>query len=119
MTGSELKRALQHVDTQRQPFLKWWRKENDFADIELVSEFLRDLDPALEFGGYELLDMEQMWELLKQQSPNTVNRDERWRQEVILWDHPSRDGQPQQVCPFTAQSLLTIFNVETKGNLIG
>lgn len=118
MTGKELQNELRLIDTSRQPFIKWWRKENDFADIELVGEFLRNLDPTVEFGGYELLDMEQMWDLLKQQSPKTVSRDERRREEVILWDHPSRDGQPQQVCPFTAESLLTIFNVETKGNLI-
>jgi len=118
VTGKELKKALTETDTSRQPFLKWWRKENDFADIELVEKFLQDLDPELEFGGYELLDMEQMWNLVKQQSPKTVSRDERRREEVILWNHPSRDGQPQQVCPFNAESLLTIFNVETKGNLI-
>jgi hypothetical protein len=118
MTGKEIKQALGTVDTERQPFLKWWRKENDFADVELVEQFLREADPDLEFGGYELLNMEQMWDLLKRQSPHKVNRDEQWRKEVIVWNHPSRDGAPQQVCPFTAESLLTIFNVETKGNPI-
>ncbi len=118
MTGKQLRQELANVDTKRHPFLKWWRKENDFADIELVADFLQSVEPDLEFGGYELLDMEQMWALLKQQSPKSVNRDERRRKEVIIWNHPDREGNPEQVCPFTAESLLTIFNAETKGNLI-
>jgi len=119
MTGGEI---LDRIETERKAhhkFIKWWRIENDFVDYELIDTFIGGVDRNQVFAGYELLDMEQMWNTLKTQAPERVNREARNQNEVIVWEHHTKQGDiKEEVCPFIPKSLMTIMDVETRGNVI-
>jgi hypothetical protein len=118
MKGSDVVRDLAGQKTDRR-FIKWWRKENDFVDYELVDDFLADARQEQEFAGYELLDLQQMWETLRRAVPGRVAREKYGQREVIVWSRMAEDGtMKEEVCPFTPESVMTIFDVETRGNVL-
>ena len=47
MTGYELKQSLMNCDSDGLCFIKWWRKEIDFADYSLIDLFLQHLTPEI------------------------------------------------------------------------
>ncbi len=121
MTGREI---LQELATQRTPeqhFIKWWRRENDFADYELIDNFIKDAKPDQEFAGYSLLSIDQMWDVLKNMLPDHVKREARTRAgDIIIWTREGKKGEAKvHECPYIPESLMTIFDVTTRGNPIG
>lgn len=118
MKGSEVVRELAGLPTDRR-FIKWWRKENDFVDYELVDNFLNSIGLEQEFAGFELLDLEQMWETLTRAVPDRVSREKYARREVIVWEHIAGDGTARtDVLPYTAESVMQIFDAETRGDTL-
>ena len=119
MKGSVIAQELRQNKVSETAFIRWWRKENDFVDYELVKNFLADADPNQEFGGYEVLDLQQMWETLQRTAPEHVSREKRGQREVIVWKHQVDEGdQKVEVCNYSPQAVMTIFDVETRGNVI-
>jgi len=117
MTGREIEKEIRAGRTSNQLFVKWWRKENDFIDCELVDTFLASVGSGDEFEGYELLTMDQMWEALKGFDPKGVSRGEKEGQEVIYWEQTLADGTTKnRICPYTPDSLISIYDAVTKGN---
>lgn len=117
MTGREIINQVRTEKRADQHFIKWWRKENDFLDYELVDNFFRDARPDDEFSGYELLTTEQMWEALREFDPSAVSRGEREGQEVIFWEQKLSDGSTKsRICPYTPDSLISVFDAMTRGN---
>ncbi|PLX75618.1 MAG: hypothetical protein C0615_07785 [Desulfuromonas sp.] len=116
MRGSDIIRELETRQQSGQPFIRWWRRENDFADYELLKDFRKRVEPNQEFEGFELLDIESMWKTLVKQSTHRLARDKRKGVEVIIWEHEDTEGYvKEQVCPFSPDAVMTIFDVETKG----
>ncbi|NIQ96129.1 MAG: hypothetical protein GWO11_03120 [Desulfuromonadales bacterium] len=115
MRGTDILQELQGLNSSRFKFIKWWRKENDFCDFQLLEDFKKNVEGSQEFAGYELLTTEEMWDELKTQAGDHVSLGKTHGREVIRWDRPEK---PSQVCPFTADSIMTIFDVETRGNVI-
>ena len=75
---------------------------------------MENLDPHHEFEGFELLDMEQMWEVLHRMNPKHISRDKQDGIDVILWESPKNGGvERQRVWPFTTKSIMAIFDAET------
>ncbi|RNC68152.1 MAG: hypothetical protein ED859_11330 [Desulfuromonadales bacterium] len=117
MTGRELEKQIQAEKQGDQHFVRWWRKENDFVDFELIDSFLANLKHDEEFAGFELLTMDQMWNALKEFDPEGVSRGTREGQEVIYWDQEKPDGTVKsRTCPYTPDSLISVFDAVTKGN---
>lgn len=117
MNGHQIK---QEIEEQRKPasmFIRWWRKENDFVDYEKLETFLSTLDEDLEFAGYELLDMEKMWQALKQYAGGRAARENRTHGEVIVWTSSSEPKQTATL-PFNADSLMKVFDMETRGDTL-
>ena len=115
MTGTDILRELEEMKSNKFKFIKWWRRENDFCDFELLDDFKKTVKGDQEFAGYDLLTTEEMWEELKSQAGDHVSLDKAHGRDVIRWERPEK---PPQVCPFTADSIMTIFDAETKGNVI-
>jgi len=115
MKGAEIVRELQAYSGNRHLFIKWWRKENDFADYELVGSFLRQKIDELEFDGYQLLDMNQMWSLLKRHAAERVDIAQRGGKQLLVWQHA--DGSKESL-PFNAETLLEVFDAETRGDVL-
>ena len=117
MTGREIEKEIREGRNANQLFIRWWRKENDFVDYELVDSFLSSVGSGDEYAGYELLTMDQMWEALKGFDPAGVSRGEKGGEEVVFWEQKLADGTTRnRICPYTPDSLISIFDAVTKGN---
>ncbi|WP_305042612.1 hypothetical protein [Geoalkalibacter sp.] len=115
MNGKQIAEQIARVRTDKDRFIRWWRKENDFIDYDLIARFLDNLNEEDEFSGFELLDTETMWQTLEARIPERVSRDKTKAGEMIYWKRPGKDDQS---CPFSPESIMTIFDVETRGNVI-
>lgn len=118
MTGDEIRTAItlqQDADTR---FIKWWRMENDFVDYELLDSFLERLDAGQKFSGFELLDLDQMYQILQRWPEIRVSLEHRTHGDFICW-HPRGQEQGSLVeLPYTAASLMHVFDSETRGDTI-
>ena len=119
MTGHEILRALRNARSGERCFIKWWRKENDFVDFDLVDTFLASLAPDHEFAGFELLTKDEMWQELHRREPKRVALGRRHGETVIRWQHMAADGTVREdVFPYDAPSLMTVFEGETHGDTL-
>jgi hypothetical protein len=119
MTGHEIRRELRHARSDERCFIKWWRRENDFVDYELVDTFLANLEPDHEFAGFELLTLEQMWRELHRREPKRVTLGRRHGETVIRWQHVAEDGRLREdIFPYEPSSLMTVFEGATHGNTL-
>lgn len=115
MRGSEVLMELNRAHTSGKHFIKWWRKENDFVDFELVKTFREHAESTQEFDGYELLNLEQMWQTLKRMFPQRVSLERRTRGAFIVWNR--EDGELREL-PYSPESVIEIFDEETGGDVI-
>ncbi|MFA5516052.1 MAG: hypothetical protein WDA20_07155 [Desulfuromonadales bacterium] len=115
----EEKEILTEVNRQRTPdhrFIKWWRREHDFLNFELLAEFDAHREERIKWlEGFELLDTEQMWQELQHRFPERVSREKRTKGEFLVWQRPGRE--PRE-CLFTPENIMTLFNAGTRGNVI-
>ncbi len=120
MRTDEIVRGITKGQEEGQVFIKWWRIENDFTDYELFDSFIENARSSHEIGGYELLDLEQMWDVLKRWKPTGLKRVRTGKGEEIEWQKKAA-GRTQQlkVCPFTAEAVMYIFDYETRGDVVG
>lgn len=117
MTGYEVLKEMRDAGKGERCFIKWWRKENDFVDYEMIDTFLANLKPDHEFAGFELLTVEQMWEELHRREPKRVTLGQRRGEKVIRWQHVAEDGTlREEIFPFEAKSIMTVFDGETRGD---
>lgn len=119
MRGPEMLKELQgKVDTNH-PFVRWWRPENDFCDYDLVERFRATLGSGEEFGGFELLTMREMWDEVKRVTGERVSRCRKSRSgEMIEWRHLEVDGMRVDVLPYAAETMIAIYDAETRDNPI-
>jgi hypothetical protein len=119
MKTSQVLRDLEQGKEQGKEFIKWWRKENDFADFELIDHYLETLSTRRDVENFELLDKEEMWKILKRWIPNGLRRSKSTQADRIEWQHLSKDGQIHTyTCPYNAHSIMSIFDAETKGDTL-
>jgi len=113
MTGKEILDRIRERRNDDHQFISWWRKEEDWLDFDLIDRFIKNLDPAEEIGGFDLRTMDEMWENLEETTGGRVEKTRKGGNEVIVW---KRRSGVEQSCPFTAESVMTIFDVETHGD---
>lgn len=117
MRGRELMNRLHGQAVVDHPFIRWWRIENDFLDYDLVERFRSRLAKDEEFGGFDLLTMDEMWTELKRVTGERVCRCHMSRSgEMIEWQHLEADGMHTDMLPYTAETMLTIYDAETRDN---
>lgn len=119
MRGSEIVNQINHLAQPGKEFIRWWRRENDFADYELINTFRERVDGTREFEGFELLDKEEMWKRLLDVCPDRLFRQKRIKGEVIVWKHEGTKGTvSEETHPFSAETLMAIFDAETRGDTL-
>jgi len=119
MRSNEIVREIGEQPGSDHEFIRWWREENDFADYELVDSFVENSQTDLEIGGYELLDIEQMWQVLLNWIPKGLARVSTRKGEVIEWTKVGKDGKKHTyICPFSAETVMMIFDEETRGDVL-
>ena len=115
MTGHEIMKEMRQVNRHERCFIRWWRKENDFADYELLDTFLANLKETDEFTGFELLTMDEMWRELHRREPHRVMLEKHRGETMIRWTHRLDNGKVQEeLFPFDAPSLMSVFDGETR-----
>ena len=117
MKGYEITKQLKERKNPNHQFIKWWRKENDFLDYDLIDRYVNNFDDSEEIAGFDLIDSEQMWAELKHLCGDRIARVKKDGGEYISWRPASgRDAGKTQECQFSSQSLIAIFDRETRGN---
>jgi len=116
MTGNDLKRDIMSSGKDR-CFIKWWRKENDFADYELIDRFLDNLTPQSEFEGYELLTMGEMLQELKKRETKRMWVDTHRGEKILHWKHAGSDGTLREdTYRYTPEVIMALFDKATHGD---
>jgi hypothetical protein len=118
MTSREVLKKINENRKAEHIFVRWTRRENDFADYDLVDRFIDNLSSGEEIGDVDLITMDEMWHEIKRISKDTVRLNSTTSGETVEWRHKGKDGVTTQICPYTASTLMTIFDVETRGNAI-
>jgi hypothetical protein len=116
MKGREIVTTINQQATADHRFVKWWRKEEDFLDYDLINNFLEHATSDEEIGGLQLLTMNEMQDEVKRVGGTRVKFIHEPSGDKIEWVHRGKEGVRTQVCAYTPEALLTIFDVETHGN---
>lgn len=101
-------------------FIKWWRREEDFVDFDLVPRFLENLNYGTEIGGFSLIDEDEMWRTLQSRCKGRVSKERRDGDWVLHWTPPegARVEETQSEYPYTPEALLKILDSETNYNYV-
>jgi hypothetical protein len=123
MKGYDLEKRIQK-ERQKHPdniFIKTWRKEEDWIDFDLVARFLETLDYSQDFGGFSLIDEQEMWQTLQNRCGSRLSKVQREGKWVLQYKPPKgaeiEEKLPPEF-PYSPDSLLRILEVETQGNYV-
>lgn len=115
MRGSDIIRAIDRRQDEEFCFVRVWRKENDFLDVDLISRFREQVGGRDEFGGMDLLTMDDLWREIKRIGGARVILSRSAKGDSITWTHTGRSGTHTNVCAYTPETLMQIYDVETRG----
>lgn len=116
MRGHDIVKTLNERQDADFHFVKCWRKEEDFLDYDLIDRFIKNTKGTEEFGGIDLLTMDDMWSEVRRVSGARVTLLHDADGDKVKWIHKGKTGVKTHVCDYTPETLMTIFDVETKGN---
>ena len=119
MREREIMKLLQEKRNENHYFVKWWRIEDDFLDYDLIERFVENLSGKVEMGGIDLLTMEEMWKELQRVAGTRVKLVSGSSGDKVEWTHKGKTGTQTQICAYNPETLMTIFDVESKGNPVG
>lgn len=115
MLGRDIVHDIKRLREPGHLFISWWRKEEDFLDIDLVDRFLENCHEDEEYGGFDLLGMDAMWDRLLKVAPNRITQDTLGTQKFIIWQ---KETGEKVECPLAPETLMDIFDTETKDSYI-
>ena len=116
MRGYELTKAIREQRDISHSFIKFWRKEEDFLDYDLLDRFLGNLRADQVVDGFELLNTDAMWDQVRHVAGKMVTRTVRDGKDILLWT--DAQGMVTKELPFNEESLITIFDAETDDNYV-
>ena len=116
MRSHDIIQTINEHQSEKYCFVKCWRKEEDFLDVDLIDRFLENTKATEEFGGIDLLTMDDMWNEVRRVSGSRVTLLHDKNGDKVEWVHKGKTGLRKNVCAFTPETLMEIFDVETKGN---
>ena len=116
MRGHDVIATLNDRRSEKYCFVKWWRKEEDFLDYDLIDRFVENTKGTEEIGGIDLLTMDDMWNEVKRIGGSRVTLLHDSNGDRVEWVHKGKAGLRKNVCAYTPETLIEIFDVETKGN---
>ncbi len=115
MTGKEI---VSQIRAQRGPedvFIKWWRREEDWLDYDLINRFVANVQEDETIDGFELVGVDELWEEVRRLAGKRVEKVERGGEDLLLWERKEGD---KRECLFTPENLLDLFDAETGGNYV-
>lgn len=118
MRGRDIIAAIDAKRDDKYCFVRWWRKEEDFLDYDLIDRFIENTSASEEIGGIDLLTMDDMWKEVRRVGGPRVTLVHDATGERVLWTHKGKTGTHKNVCAFTPETLMQIYDVETRGNAV-
>jgi len=118
MRGHDVIAALNDRRTEKHCFVRWWRKEEDFLDYDLIDRFVENTKGTEEIGGIDLLTMDDMWNEVRRVGGSRVTLLHGTNGDRVEWVHKGKSGVHKNVCTYSPETLMQIFDVETKGNAV-
>ena len=113
MTRSEVIDRIAAQRREGQFFIKSWENGHSFVDFDLIDRFISKGGKDTAIEGFELLDMEQMWQILIDLDPDKLTRVKSGGSEVIEWVWRDSNGtEKTTVYPFTPEGIMTIIDDE-------
>lgn len=116
MTSYELTKAIREQRGSDHSFIKFWRKEEDFLDFDLLDRFLGNLKDDQAIDGFELLNADAMWDQVRKVAGSVVTRTVKEGKEILLWTDVQ--GTVTKELPFNEESLIAIFDAETDDSYV-
>ncbi len=117
MQGYELIKSIREQRDDSHRFIKFWRKEEDFLDFDLLDRFLGNLRDDQVIDGFELMDTDAMWQTVqKATGGQVVTRTVKDGKDLLLWT--DSQGLVTKELPFNEESLITIFDAETDDSYV-
>jgi hypothetical protein len=112
LTRSE---AIEQIASRRKEgdfFIKTWEAGHTFVDYDLIDRFIAKQGVSA-IEGFELLDMEQMWQALIDLDPDKLTRVKTATGEIIEWLWQGSDGMEKKtVYSFDPEGIMTIIDDE-------
>lgn len=113
MTGKELIEQIKAQRTADHCCIKSWGEDHKLVDFELIDSFIARTRENDTFTGFELLDLEQMWQALTNLDPDNLTRLKTEKGEMIVWLWRDNCGKEiRNAYPFSAEGIMTIMNDE-------
>jgi hypothetical protein len=113
LTRSEVIQQIKSERSAQQFFIKSWESGKTFIDFDLIDRFIDKCGQGRAIEGFELLDMEQMWQALIELDPDKLQRVKIGGSEVIEWLWQDQAGKEKKtVYPFTPAGIMTIIDDE-------
>ena len=113
MTSSEVIQKITALRRHEHCVIKSWGAGHTFIDFDLIDRFIGTLDHKGAIEGFELLDIEQIWQVLIELDPDKLVRVNGPQGEVIEWLWRDSDGREKKnVYPFTPEGIMTIIDDE-------
>jgi hypothetical protein len=108
--------VIEQITSTRKPgdfFIKTWETGHTFVDYDLIDRFMARRGQGGPIEGFELLDMEQMWQALIDLDPDKLTRVRTAEGEIIEWLWPGGDGtEKKTVYSFDPEGIMTIIDDE-------
>lgn len=119
MKGREIVQELERRRGSGECFIRWQGTAEGEVGYETLEGFRGRVAPDEEVAGWELLDLEEMWDALEALCPENVARERRPEGDVIVWSHDSGAGEMvSEECPFDPEAVMTIFAMESRGRTL-
>lgn len=90
MKGYEITKQLRNRRGAGDQFIKWWRKENDFLDYDLIDRYVANFSASEEIYDFDLLSLDEMWEEVERICSDRVTKISRDGNDYISWLPPIR-----------------------------
>jgi hypothetical protein len=106
----------ERVEACRQPghcFIKWWGEDEALVDYEILDSFLRKIETIDGAAGFELFDMEGIWQVLTELDPDPLTREPAAAGEIIRWVWKDQSGKEHVTTfPFTPEGVMELMESE-------
>ena len=117
MDKKQLRQSIEQQRGEDQVFIKWEPIPEGSVGIENLDYFLKTLLDSTDVDSFELLNLEQLWQELIQNSSDCFERVWRNKVEIIDWHFKSADGaNKMRSCCFRAEGLLAMYEEAMSGS---
>jgi hypothetical protein len=122
MQGYELVKEIEKEKSSHpeRVFIKWWRKEEDWLDFDLVSRFIENLDYGTNIDGFDLIDQDEMWRTIESRCRGRVKKVQKDGEWVLQYNAPkgAEIEETRTEYPYTPESLVKILDIESDYNYV-